>query len=320
MAHPPFDAELEPALAVLSQHLPASLTPELVPELRAVSEQLTISDTALRRDGLIDIEERLIPGPAGAEISLLVCRAAGVTATRPGVVYLHAGGMMVGNNRTGIETALDWVLDPGAVVVSVEYRLAPEHPYPAQIEDCYAAACWTVENAALLGIDPARVLLTGASAGGGLAAAVALMARDRSGPSFVGQLLMSPMLDDHCGTPSSHELHGEGVWDRTSNLTAWEALLGEGVRGGPDVPTYAAPARAADLAGLPPAYIDCGSVEILRDEDVHYAVRIWRAGGAAELHVWSGGFHMFDSLAPEAKLSAVARKTRTAWVRRTLAG
>jgi acetyl esterase/lipase len=205
----------------------------------------------------------------------------------------------------------------GVVVASVEYRLAPEHPFPAAVEDCYAGLVWTAAHATALGIDARRLLIAGASAGGGLAAAVSLMARDRGAPALLGQVLMCPMIDDRNQTPSSFELEGVGVWDRTSNETGWASLLGE-ERGGPGVSPYAAPAREKDLSGLPPAFIDVGSVETFRDEDVDYAVRMWRAGGQAELHVWPGAFHGFDGLAPDAVLSRAARQARLAWVVRLL--
>jgi acetyl esterase/lipase len=226
--------------------------------------------------------------------------------------------MIIGDNRMGVAEPLDWSQALGGLaVVSVEYRLAPDHPHPAPVEDCYAGLRWTAEHAGELGLDPARIIVAGASAGGGLAAALALLARDRGGPALAGQLLMCPMLDDRNDTPSCHQMTGVGVWDRTSNHTSWSALLGE-ARGGPEVSPYAAPARASDLSGLPPAFIDVGSAETFRDEDVAYAGRIWQAGGRAELHVWPGGFHGFDMLAPRAKLSRDARAARVRWLRRLL--
>ncbi|MFC4057603.1 alpha/beta hydrolase [Planomonospora corallina] len=316
---PPFDPELAAALAVLGESVPPSLTPDMVPLLRqAQANALTVTDEALSRGGAFQVEERAVPGPAGApDVSLLVCRPAGATAPLAAIYHTHGGGMILGDNRAGIDGVLDLAQELRLAVVSVEYRLAPEHPHPAPVEDCYAGLVWTVAHAGELGIDPGRVVVGGASAGGGLAAALALLARDRGGPALAGQLLMCPMLDDRNDTPSTHQMAGLGVWDRTANETGWTALLGE-ARGGPDVSPYAAPARAADLSGLPPAFIDVGSAETFRDEDVAYASRIWQAGGSAELHVWPGGFHGFDLMAPQAAISQDARAARLRWLHRLL--
>jgi acetyl esterase/lipase len=212
---------------------------------------------------------------------------------------------------------LPWALDAQAVVVSPSYRLAPQHPDPAPADDCHAALLWAVGHAAELGIDPSRILLTGHSAGAGLAAGLALRLRDAGGPAVRGQLLMCPMLDDRECTPSSVELDGDGVWDRTSNRTGWTALLGPR-RGGPDVSPYAAPARASGLGGLPSAYLDVGSAETFRDETVAYASRIWQAGGVAELHVWPGAYHCFELVAPYAAVSQAALAARRVWAARAL--
>lgn len=155
------------------------------------------------------------------------------------------------------------------------------------------------------------------SAGGGLAAAGALLARDRGGPQLLGQMLICPMLDDRNDSASGFQMEGHGAWDRTANETAWDAYLGELPRD--DVPIYASPGRAADLADLPPAFIDVGSAETFRDEDIAYASRIWAAGGEAELHVWPGGVHGFDALVPEAMISKDAREARARWLERLLA-
>jgi acetyl esterase/lipase len=317
--HPPLDPEAGAILAAAGPEASEPVTLESIPAERAERKAIRLTDEALRRGGAIEFEELTVPGPAGApDISLLVCRPAGITAPAPGVYYIHGGGMIMGDNRSALLVMLDWIERAGVVVVSVEYRLAPEHPYPAGAEDCYAGLEWTGEHAAELGIDPDRLLIAGVSAGGGLSAAVALMARDRGGPALIGQMLGCPMLDDRNQTPSSYELDRQATWDRNSNLTAWGAVLCA-ARGGDGVSEYAAPARATDLSGLPPAYLDVGSVETFRDETIDYAARIWRAGGTAELHVWSGGYHGFELIAPDAAISVGARDTRIAWLRRILA-
>ena len=267
----------------------------------------------------IDVEEHTAPGLDGApEIALSVFRPRGNRAPTAGIYHIHGGGMICGDRYLGAEMMfLDWVDHLGTVVVSVEYRLAPEHPHPAPVQDCYAGLIWMAANAAALSIDDRRIAIAGGSAGGGLAAGTALMARDRGGPKLAGQLLVCPMIDDRNETVSSRQYDGVGVWDRQSNLTGWSALLGAS-RGTAGVSCYAAPARAADLSGLPPTYIDAGSAEVFRDEDVAYASRIWEAGGNAELHIWPGACHGFDGLLPQAAISKAAVDTRNKWLRRTL--
>lgn len=302
MIPPPFDPELAAALAGIGDRLPPSIRPEHIPLLRTPPEPVPL-------DEAFEISAHDADG-----VPLLLARPARVRAT---LYVIHGGGMVSGDHRAVLPGMLGWARELDLAVVSVGYRLAPEHPDPAPVEDCYAGLAWTAAHAAALGLDAGRVVVVGGSAGGGLAAGVALMARDRGGPALLGQLLMCPMLDDRNDTPSSAQMAGIGVWDRVSNETGWNALLGER-RGGPDVSPYAAPARATDLSGLPPAFIDVGSAETFRDEDVAYATRIWQCGGVAELHVWPGGFHGFDAIAPEAALSVRARATRLAWLRRLL--
>jgi acetyl esterase/lipase len=315
---PPFDPELAAALVVIGEIVQPGITLDMIPAMREEYPDPPPTDEELSRGGEFRIEERAVPGPAGApEISLLIVRPASVTAPVAAIYHVHGGGMIVGDNRVGVDVLLDWAQEFQLAIVSVEYRLAPEHPHPAPIEDCYAGLLWTAEHADELGIDPDRVIIAGGSAGGGLTAALALLVRDRGGPALIGQMLMYPMLDDRNDTPSSVQMAGLGIWDHTANETGWGALLGD-ARGGLGVSPYAAPARATDLAGLPPAFIDVGSAETFRDEDVAYATRIWQAGGQAELHVWSGGFHGFDQLAPQAAISQDARVARLDWLRRLL--
>ncbi|NAZ84070.1 alpha/beta hydrolase fold domain-containing protein [Kineococcus sp. R8] len=313
----PFDPEVGAALAAMGGFPP--LTPDLVPVMRqGLPGMEPPTDADLERGGAFTVEERAVPGPDGApDVSLLVCRPTGTSTPLGAVYWIHGGGMIIGDNRNGVLEALDWAQELQLVVVSVEYRLAPETPHPGPVEDCYAGLVWTAEHAAELGVDPARIVVAGASAGGGLSAAVTLMARDRRGPAIAGQLLIYPMLDDRNDSPSAVQMADTGTWGRTANDTGWTALLGE-ARGGPDVSPYAAPARAQDLSGLPPTFVDVASAENFRDEDVAYATRIWRAGGRAELHVWPGGFHGFDAFAPQAAVSQEALAARRRWLRRLL--
>lgn len=223
--------------------------------------------------------------------------------------------MILGTARGISEDYLEWVEKLGCTIVSVEYRLAPETPHPGPVEDCYAGLVWAAEHADEINIDPTQIVVFGSSAGGGLAAATTLLARDRKGPQVAAQVLMGPMLDDRNDTASAVQGEGRGLWDRRANLTGWTALLG-GARGGPDVSPYAAPARATDLSGLPPTFIDVGAAETFRDEAVMYASRLWRAGVDAELHVFAGGFHGYDALAPQAAVSKDTRDARVAWLSR----
>lgn len=331
VTRPPFDPEVARALHDGADDLVTSMTPEQVLEVRHRAPRRPDPTTAdLARDGRFEVRRVLAPGPAGApDVPLVVCtpvpapadpptlHPAQRAALHPALYYVHGGGLVAGNALRDLPPLLDLVHGLGVAVVSVEHRLAPETPYPGPVEDCYAGLVWLASQAAGMGLDPASLLVGGTSAGGGLAAAVALLARDRCGPALLGQLLLCPMLDDRNDRPSTWQMAGTGVWDRTANATGWAAMLGE-TAGGPDVPAYAAPSRAEDLAGLPPTYVDVGSADTFRDEDVAYASAVWAAGGDAELHVWPGGCHGFEHLAPAALLSQDAVEARRRWLRRVL--
>jgi acetyl esterase/lipase len=318
---PPFDPELVPALRVIAEVLPPDVCGDPADYMKLRENHPCLEPVpreALTRKGAFTVQERTVPGPRGApEISLLICRPAAATVPVPVIYHIHGGGMIIGDKGAGMQAVLELAHGVEAAVASVEYRLAPETPHPGPVEDCYAGLLWTAEHAGELGFDADRVIVVGGSAGGGLAAALALMARDRGGPALYGQLLMCPMLDDRNDTPSAHQMAGVGVWDRASNQGAWTALLGR-ARGTEEVSPYAAPARATDLSGLPPAFLDVGSAETFRDEVADYALRLLRAGVSAELHVWSGGFHGFDTLVPQAVISQHARAARAQWLRRML--
>ncbi|MFD9905426.1 alpha/beta hydrolase [Streptomyces sp. NPDC059063] len=320
-AVPPFDPELDVVLARFGPEARESITPENLAARQARDAASRPRPTAddLRADGRFEVEELRVPGPPdGPEVTLVSARPAGAVGPLPLLYYMHGGGMVMGNAWSVLPGILsEWVHPLELAVISVEYRLAPQTRYPGPLEDCYAGLVWAAGHAADLGIDADRIIIGGKSAGGGLAAALALLARDRGGPGALGQLLLCPLLDDRNNTFSGEQMSGTGLWDRTSNATVWQALLGDRY-GAEDVPPYAAPARATDLSGLPPAYIEVGSAEMLRDEDVAYANAIWRAGGQAELHVWPGAYHGFDGIAPKAALSLDARNARTRWLRRLL--
>ena len=243
--------------------------------------------------------DRAIPGPHGApDITMRVYRPVDATGTLPGIYFIHGGGMILGNMDGEDPVASTICVGVDAVVVSVEYRLAPEHPYPAPVEDCYAGLAWMARNAAELGFDPDRLAVYGGSAGGGLTIATSMLARDRGFPALRFQMPIYPMIDDRNETPSSHEITDIGIWDRSANIEAWQWYLGNGE---PD--QYAAPARAEDLAGLPATFIDVGTVDLFRDEDIAFATRLMQAGVPTELHVNPGAYHAAEMLAPEAPLS-----------------
>ncbi|MEJ1087953.1 alpha/beta hydrolase [Microbacterium sp. Mu-80] len=312
---PPFDPELSAALALVGEQIPSTLTPEMIPLMRQMPADPTLADQVAAVRAVA--EDHIIPGYGGAEIAVTVYRNPEQVGTGPGIFHIHGGGMIIGDRFTGVQGFLPYIASHGAVVVTVEYRLAPEFPDPVPVEDCYAGLKWTAENAEKLGIDSSRLIVGGASAGGGLAAGVTLLSRDRQGPQLRASLLIYPMIDDRNTTVSSHQIQGIGVWDRVSNDTGWDALLGDR-RGTDDVSIYASPSRATDLSGLPPTFIEVGSAEVFRDEDVAYASAIWASGGDCELHVWPGGFHGFDGLAPQAQLSIMAVAARVQWLTRML--
>jgi acetyl esterase/lipase len=235
---------------------------------------------------------------------------------RPCVYWIHGGGYITGSALTVDPRLNFWVEALDCLVVAVDYRLAPEHPYPAPLEDCYTGLTWTITHAEELGVDPARVVVAGSSAGAGLAAAVALLARDRGGPSLAHQVLIYPMLDDRQVTRSS-QLDGTAVWGRSANALGWRAYLGPRA-GQAGVPAHAAPARAADLAGLPPAFVAVGSADLFRDESIAYASRLLEAGIPAELHVYPGAPHGFEVIVPSAEVSRRCGADITGALRRAL--
>jgi acetyl esterase/lipase len=260
--------------------------------------------------GGVEVDKLTLTTDDGATLDLTWYHAA---ASQPGsaVLYLHGGGMIFGLEHLGRVYDLavrDYVAGSGVPMLLVDYRIAPEHPHPTPVEDCYAALRWLADNGPTLGVDPTRIAIMGDSAGGGLAAGVALLARDRGGPAIAQQLLVYPMLDDRAQTPDP-ELLPFLTWTYDDNVTGWAALLGESA-GTDAVSAYAAPSRATDLTGLPATYIDIGDLDIFRDEDIMYARRLSDAGVPTELHLHPGCPHAFEALARQADVSQRAISDR----------
>lgn len=218
--------------------------------------------------------------------------------TLPALLWIHGGGYVLGDVAGDDARAKGLALALNCVIASVEYRLAPEHPYPAPLEDCYAALKWLAGQADKFGINKSRIAIGGASAGGGLAAGLGLLARDRGEVDLCYQLLIYPMIDDTNIEQASDSVPDAPLWTRANNLIGWRSYLGQ-EPGGEGISQYAAPTRAEDLSGLPPTYIGVGTPDLFRDEDIAYAQRLMQAGVPTELHVYADGFHGFDGFAPE---------------------
>lgn len=282
-----FDPEFQdiiPLLPVGSFDDPVAARVLMVDVVRAMNAGLDFS--------ALHIDDRPIPGYDGSpEVTVRLYTPREREATVAGLLYIHGGGFTVGDLETEHGLAGEFSRELGIVVVSVDYRLAPEHPYPAGLNDCYAALCWMHANAAGLGIDPARIGICGQSAGGGLAAGLALLARDRQGPAICFQALGIPELDDRLATPSMQLFTDTPLWNLPSAELSWRLYLGDIAAGSPGVPVYAAPARATDLSGLPPAYVTAMEFDPLRDEDILYALALLQAGVPVELHTYPGTFH-----------------------------
>jgi len=312
---------VDPALLPVIDAFPTvALSAELLGPMREAERfaQFPMAVPPAAAEGIVQTVSTA-PGPAGApDITLTIYKPRDAAAPLPCIYHIHGGGY-VGGSAAQLEPLHRVAAhDLNCIIVSVDYRLAPENPYPAGIEDCYAGLAWTFANAAALGIDATRVGVMGESAGGGLAAALTLLARDRGEYKLAFQHLIYPMLDDRtCITTTPNPVAGEFIWTPHNNRFGWSALLG-GAPGTGDVSPYAAPARAADLADLPPTFIACPTLDLFIDEDIDYAARLLRAGVPVELHVYPGGFHGFDIFGGEAPIAVRARADSREALRRAL--
>ncbi|CAG7939423.1 unnamed protein product [Penicillium olsonii] len=310
---PPYDAEITKLEDTQHRPLPTSFE-----ELLALRAEEPHKDETILSDPDLIIEdlEILAPDRVINAISMSSCHDSDSTSLRPGILFCHGGGRVMGNVYVGLKSLVETVKAVNALVISIDYRLSPEYAGICAVDDCYNSLLWVSRNFERFNIDPDRFMIAGVSAGAGLAAGTVLLSRDRCGPKLCAQLLMCPMLDDRCNTASCLQFeNGYGfytAWDRY----AWSCILGAQA-GAADVSLYVAPARASDLSNLPLAYIDVGSGEPFRDECIAYATRLWACGVQAHLHVWGGGPHGFD-LFYEADLAFQARATRNRWLRNFL--
>jgi acetyl esterase/lipase len=316
-----FTDQLDPELRVVVEKLPTDRPLNLndIPAARAKMKKMVAALLAnLPAVEGVSSQDRFAPGAQGGpSVRVRVYRPDDQPSKLPALFWIHGGGYVMGDIEQDDRLMKQMVKRIGCVAVSVDYRLAPEHPFPAPVEDCYAGLKWLFAHAGELGVEPSRIAIGGASGGGGLTAGLALLVRDRGEVPVAFQLLIYPMIDDRNVTPASHAITDPRMWNRQSNRLGWRAYLGrEG--GGADVSPYAAASRATDLSNLPPAYIPVGALDLFVDENIEYAQRLIQAGVPTELHVYPGAFHGFDLFAPHAKVSKQFKADRDNALRRAL--
>ena len=306
-------------VAMLDLFPPLQFTPETLPQVRADLAAMNAQMAAGLPDVPdIEVTERFVPGPQGApDVRVLVYVPKSAPRPLPALLWIHGGGYVIGSADQDGPQVQGMVTQAGCAAVSVDYRLAPETPFPGPVEDCYAALTWLHAHAAELGVDPDRIAIGGASAGGGLAAGLGLLTRDRGAVPLAFQLLIYPMLDDRTvSTTDPHPYVGEFIWTPDANRFGWASLLGE-EPGGAGVSQYAAAARAERLTGLPPTYLSVGALDLFLEEDMEYARRLIREGVPTELHVYPGAFHGFNMMAESQVARAYTRDSMDA-LRRAL--
>jgi acetyl esterase/lipase len=297
------DAELKGTIQkMLSQMPPPSF--DNLPAARAASGKMTAAMKSKMPviAGVVS-EDKTIPGPEGAPgVKIRIYRPEKPAGLLPALLWIHGGGYVLGDIEQEDFTTKQLSLAGECLVVSVEYRLAPENPFPAPLDDCYTALKWLSSHTRELKVDSSRIAIGGASAGGGLAAGLAILARDRAELKIMFQLLVYPMINDCNTAPASESLPDSLFWTRENNLMGWRAYLGC-QPGSKEISCYAAASRATKLEGLPPAYITVGDIDLFALEDIDYARRLIQSGVSTELHVYPGGCHAFDMMAPGADIS-----------------
>jgi acetyl esterase/lipase len=316
--HDNIDPESLSPLVALYEALPGGFNaiPDIQVRRATLNGMLEAMTADLPPNENVLLEDRVVPGPEGGpDLAVRVYRPVNAVGPLPGILFIHGGGMVLGTLDTDHLTATMLCESVGAIVVSIDYRLAPENPAPAAIEDCYAGLTWMAGHADELGYGPVeRLAVYGGSAGGGLAIATALVSRDRGGPTLRYLMAPYPQIDDRNVTASSLEIVDIGIWDRAGNIEAWEWYLG-----GQPADQYSAPTRAKDLTGLPPSFIDVGDQDMFMDEDLEFASRLKDAEVPVELHVYPGAYHASEVFAPTAELSQRIWATRIAALQKALA-
>lgn len=308
------DSLIDPEVAAVLASMPRidGFAYDQLPAMRKLRLDLAI---ATPLSDAVERQDVMVPGSAGApDVPIRIHRPKGASGALPCLYFMHGGGYVMGTHRTDDLRFDRWCPLLGCVGVSVDYRLAPETPYPGPLQDCHDGLAWVHRHAQSLGIDPARIGIGGASAGGGLAAGLALMARERREVPVAFQLLIYPMIDDRMTSASS--AWPVPIWTPASNRVGWAAYLG--ALAGGEVPAQAAPARATDLSGLPPAQIVVGALDGFLDEDVDYAMRLTHAGVPTELMVFPGAPHGFDGMMPGTSVAIRARQAMEQWLARQM--
>lgn len=273
---------------------------------RTMQRAMSLVNGAFRAKEL-EVSERFIQTPENSRLRLLVCRAAETRPDAVGLLWIHGGGFALGSPEQDFGFIRNFVHAANCVVISPDYTLSVDAPYPAAINDCYRALLWMKDYAGELGIRKDQLFVGGDSAGGGLTAALTLMARDRGEVNVAFQMPFYPMLDDRMITPSSRD-NDAPVWNSRANRLAWELYLGD-LYGTDRVPAYAAPSRAADLRGIPPTYTFVGDIEPFYDETRKYVEDLQKAGVAAEIEVYPGCFHAFDNLCKDTQIGQKANQS-----------